>query len=108
MSGYPALLMQRTLMQQLGGRCLKTSHGILARNGESHADCSTCNTQCESAKLGFSGGLEVGRVWGSNEIELRWSCQGCGCTVTQETTALRSLADAVNAKVDGLCYRCRA
>lgn len=108
MSDYPALNIQRALMQRLGGRCIQTSSGILARNGEAHADCSTCNTPCEGANLGFSGGVEVGRVWGSNEIELRWKCPGCGRETTQETTALTSFSDAAEVKRDGNCYRCRA
>ena len=108
MSGYPALSLQRTLMQRLGGRCIQTSGGILARNGQAHANCSTCDTPCESAVLGFSGGVEVGRVWGSDALELRWPCPGCGVTVTQETTALASLTDAAFTQTDGLCYRCRA
>lgn len=107
MSGYPALNLQRNLMQRLGGRCIQTRGGILARNGEAHADCSTCNTPCEGAKLGFSGGVEVGRVWGSDAIELRWPCPGCGRETTQETSALTSLSDAAKVQADPLCYACR-
>ena len=108
MSGYPALNLQRVLMQRLGGRCVQTSSGILARNGQSHADCSTCNTPCEGASLGFSGGVEVGLVWGSGSVELRWSCPGCGRETTQETTALTSMKDAADVLRDGKCYGCRA
>jgi len=106
-SGYPALNLQRALMRRLGGRCIQTSGGILARNGEAHADCSTCNTPCEGAALGFSGGVEVGRVWGSDAIELRWPCPSCGAETTQETTALTSIEDAAAVQRDGKCYRCR-
>jgi hypothetical protein len=106
-SGYPALLLQRSLMGKLGGRCVQTSAGVLARDGSQHADCSTCNTPCESAALGFSGGVEVGRVWGSDAIELRWACPGCGCETTQETTALTSFSDAAQVQADPHCYACR-
>jgi hypothetical protein len=107
-SGYPALNLQRTLMLRLGGRCIQTSSGILARNGQAHADCSTCDTPCEGADLGFSGGVKIGRVWGGNAIELRWACPGCQRETTQETTALTSMIDAAEVQRDGLCYRCRA
>ena len=109
MSGYPALLMQRTLMQRLGGRCIQTSGGVLARNGEKHADCSTCHTPCEGVELGFSGGLDVGQVWGEggDAVELRWTCPGCGSKTTQETTALASVQDAKAVQADPHCYRCR-
>ena len=107
MSGYAALGIQRTLTQKLGGRCVQTSSGLLARNGEAHADCSTCNTPCESKILGFSAGVEVGRSWGSDAIELRWMCPSCGQETTQETTALSSMCDAEEVLKDGLCHRCR-
>lgn len=107
MSGYQALNLERTVMQRLGGRCIQTTNGILARNGEAHADCSTCNTPCEGAALGFSGGVEVGRVWGSDAIELRWACPGCGRETTQETTALTSFSDAAQVRADPHCYACR-
>jgi len=107
-SGYPAVNAQRALVRRLGGRCIQIGGGILARNGEAHADCSTCDTPCEGVNLGFSDGVEVGKAWGSDAIELRWLCPGCGCSVTERTTALRSMADAAEIKANGLCYRCRA
>lgn len=107
MSGYTALLMQRTMIRRLGGHCIQVNGGVLARNGEKHADCSTCKTQCESAALGFSGSFEVGRVFGGDAIELRWSCPGCGRRLTQETTALNSIQDANTVKADPLCHKCR-
>ena len=57
--------------------------------------------------LGFSGGIEVARVWGGDAIELRWPCPGCGRETTQETTALSSMADADDVKRDSLCCACR-
>ena len=107
MSGYPVLELQRAVVRSLNGRCVRDGSGVLAKDGERHENCATCETRCGAGELGFSGGVEVARVWGSDAIELRWPCPGCGCEVTQETTALASLADAEEAKRDPLCYACR-
>lgn len=47
------------------------------------------------------------RVWGSDSIELRWACPGCGGETTQETTPLESMNDARVVREDPACYRCR-
>ena len=107
MSGYPFLDLQRALVHSLNGRCVPRGSGVLAKDGEQHDDCSTCEAKCGSGAIGFSGGVEVARVWGSDAIELRWPCPACGCEVTQETTALASLADAGDVTRDPLCYACR-
>lgn len=108
MSGYPFLELRRALVRSLNGRCTPNGGGVLAKDGERHENCATCEARCGSGGVGFSGGVEVARVWGSDAIELRWPCPGCGCDVTQETTALASLADAEEAKRDPLCHMCRS
>ena len=108
MSGYHSLELQRALVRSLNGRCMSNADGVLAKDGEMHENCATCQARCGDGLLGFTGGVEVARVWGSDEIELRWPCPGCGCEVTQETTALASFAEANEVKRDPLCYRCRS
>lgn len=107
MSGFSIADLHTAIVRSLRGRCIQVSGGLVARNGEKHEHCGTCQTRCGSEALGFSGGVEVARVWGSEAIELRWRCPGCKREVTQETTALASLADAEEAKRDPLCYACR-
>lgn len=107
MSGYPFLDLQRGLVRSLNGRCERNGSGVLSKNGERHENCATCDARCGFEEVGFSGGIEVARVWGSDAIELRWKCPGCGREVTQETSALASFADAEETKRDPLCYRCR-
>ena len=107
MSGYPFLDLQRAMVRSLNGRCVWDRDGVLAKDGERHENCSTCNARCGAGAIGFSGGVEVARVWGSDAIELRWPCPTCGVEVTQETTALSSFSDAEEAKRDPQCYRCR-
>ncbi len=107
MSGYPFLELQRAVVRSLNGRCVQDGPGVLAKDGERHENCATCEARCGAGLVGFSGGVEVARVWGSDAIELRWKCPGCKREVTQETTALASLADAEEAKRDPLCYACR-
>ena len=107
MSGFSLIELQRALVRSLHGRCVQDGPEVLAKDGERHESCATCETRCGSGSLGFSGGVEVARVWGSDAIELRWRCPGCRREVTQETTALASMADAEEAKRDPLCYACR-
>lgn len=109
MSGYPSLEIQRALVRSLNGRCVPNGGGVLAKDGEWHENCATCRAfVCGAGLVGFTDEVEVARVWGSDAIELRWPCPGCGCEVTQETTALASLAEAQEVKRDPLCYRCRS
>ncbi len=107
MSGFLIADLRTAIVRSLRGRCLQTASGLIARNGDRHEHCGTCETRCGGEALGFSGGVEVARVWGSDAIELRWKCPGCTRDVTQETSALASLADAEEAKRDPLCYACR-
>ena len=107
MSGFSLIELQRALARSLNGRCVQTGSGVLAKDGAQHENCATCEARCGSGAIGFSGGVEVARVWGSGEIELRWPCTACGREVTQETTALSSFADAEEVKRDPLCYACR-
>lgn len=108
MSGFSIADLHHALVRSLGGRCLRTAGGIVAKDGRRHEHCGTCDARCGAESLGFSGGVEVARVWGSDAFELRWPCPGCGREVTQETTALSSLTDAQAVESDPLCYRCRA
>lgn len=107
MIGFSLIEMRRALVRSLNGRCVQVGSVVLAKDGEQHENCATCETRCGSGSIGFSGGVEVARVWGSDAIELRWLCPACRREVTQETTALASLADAEEAKRDPLCYACR-
>ena len=107
MSGFSIADLHTAIVRSLRGRCLKVDGGLIARNGHRHEHCGTCQTQCGGEVLGFSGDIEVARVWGSDAIELRWPCPECGREVTQETTALASMADANETKRDPLCYACR-
>jgi len=106
-SSYPFLALQRALVRSLNGRCVQDGSGVLAKDGERHENCATCEARCGSDEIGFSGGVQVARVWGSDAIELMWPCPSCGREVTQETTALASLAEAEEVKRDPLCYACR-
>ena len=107
MSGFSIADLHTAIVRSLHDRCLRVAGGLIARNGDRHEHCGTCQTQCGGEVLGFSGGVEVARVWGSSAIALRWSCQGCGREVTQETTALSSITDAEEVQRDPLCYKCR-
>lgn len=107
MSGFSIADLHTAIVRSLRGRCLQVTGGVIARNGDRHEHCGTCQTRCGGEVLGFSGGVEVARVWGSNAIELRWQCPGCTRHVTQETTALASVSDAEEVKRDPLCYACR-
>ena len=108
MSGFSLADLHTNIVRSLRGRCLRTETGLIAKNGDRHEHCGTCNARCGGESLGFSGGVEVARAWGSDAIELRWSCPGCGRETTQETTALTSIQDAAEVLLDGMCYRCRA
>ena len=107
MSGFSIADLHQALVRSLRGRCLKVADGIVAKDGRRHEDCSTCEARCGAVSLGFSGGVEVSRVYGSDAFELRWPCPGCGVETTQETTALSSLVDAASVQADPLCSRCR-
>lgn len=107
MSGFSIADLHTAIVRSLRGRCLRTADGLIAKNGERHENCATCNTRCGSESLGLSGGVEVARAYGSDAFELRWPCPGCGTEVTQETTALASFADAAEAQADPACHRCR-
>jgi hypothetical protein len=108
MSGFSIADLHAKIIRRLGGRCVRTDTGLIAYNGERHEHCGTCQVMCGREGLGFSGGLEVVRTYGSEAIALRWACPVCGVVVTQETTALGSLIDAEAVKQDPLCHRCRA
>lgn len=107
MNGFFLSDLHLNIVRSLRGRCLQTETGLVAKNGERHEHCGTCLAQCGGENLGLSDGLTVGRVWGSDKIELRWACPGCSVEVTQETTALDSLANAKEAQRDPLCHKCR-
>lgn len=107
MSGFSIADLHTAIVRSLRGRCLQLAGGLIARNGDRHEHCGTCKTRCGGEVLGFSGGVEVARVWGSDAIELRWACPGCETETTQETTALASMQDAKTVQADPLCYRCR-
>lgn len=107
MSGFSIADLHTAIVRSLRGRCIGVTGGLIARNGDRHEHCGTCQTRCGGEVLGFSSGVEVARVWGSDAIELRWRCPGCARQVTQETTALASMTDAEEAKRDPLCYACR-
>ena len=107
MSGFSLVDLHTNIVRSLRGRCLRTEDGLIAKNGDRHEHCGTCLTRCGGKDLGLSHGVEVGRSYGSDAIEIRWSCPSCGCEVTQETTALASLTDAEEAKIDPICYACR-
>jgi len=106
-SGFSLADLHENIVRSLRGRCLRTEAGLIAKNGDRHEHCGTCLTRCGGEDLGLSSGVEVGRSWGSDVFELRWTCPACSREVTQETTALSSLADAEEAKRDPLCYACR-
>lgn len=107
MSGFSIADLHTAIVRSLRGRCLQTADGLIAKNGDRHENCATCSARCGAESLGFAGAMEVARVWGSDAFELRWSCPGCGCEVSQETTALSSIDDAASAQADPLCFRCR-
>ena len=107
MSGFSIADLHTAIVRSLRGRCIQVAGGLIARNGEKHEHCGTCQTRCGSEALGFSGGVEVARVWGSEAIELRWRCPVCKREVTQETTALASFNDAAIVQGDPLCSKCR-
>lgn len=107
MSGFSIADLHTAIVRSLRGRCLQVAGGLIARNGDRHEHCGTCQTRCGGEVLGFSGGVEVARVWGSDALELRWACPGCGRETTQETTALASFSDAAQARADPHCYACR-
>lgn len=107
MSGFSLADLHHNLVRSLRGRCIQHDGGIVASNGQRHEHCGTCHARCGPESLGLAGDMEVARSWGSDSLELRWPCPGCGCEVTQETTALSSIADAANVQDDPLCHRCR-
>ena len=107
MSGFSMADLHANIMRRLGGKCRRIDGGVLAYNGERHEHCGTCSARCGTEDFGFSADVEIARTYGSEAIELRWACPGCGVTVTQETTALGSLIDAEAVKQDPLCSRCR-
>jgi len=106
-SGFSIADLHTAIVRSLRGRCLQVDGGVVARNGDKHEHCGTCQTRCGGEALGFSGGVEVARVWGSDAIELRWACPGCGRETTQETSALTSFSDAAQVRADPHCYACR-
>lgn len=107
MSGFSMADLRESIARRLRGRCVQVAGGVLAHNGEKHEDCSTCQTQCGAGVLGISAGVGVARSWGFDALELRWTCPGCGCSVTQDTDALSSLSDARQVSTDPLCHKCR-
>ncbi len=107
MSGFSIADLHTAIVRSLRGRCLQTADGLIAKNGDRHENCATCSTRCGAESLGFSGGVEVARVYSSDAFELRWPCPGCGAETTQETSALSSLVDAASVQADPLCFRCR-
>ena len=107
MSGFSIADLRTAIVRSLRGRCIQVAGGVVARNGDKHDHCGNCQTRCGGESLGFSGGVEVARVWGSDAIELRWACPGCGRETTQETSALTSFSDAAQVQADPHCYACR-
>lgn len=103
-----ALLLNRVIAQRLRGVCrLEGDGSVLARDASKHADCSTCHAPCEhTTDLGLAAsGVRIAQS--SEGLCLEWACPGCGITVTEQTDALRSLADAATVQADPLCHRCR-
>lgn len=88
----------------LGGRefdQLGRSH----TEGGACADCFGCESL--SGEMGVAdAGFALERKHG--QIQLSWSCPGCGKTITEATSLLSASADAKMIAVDALCHRCRA
>ena len=77
----------------------------LAGRGEA---CLSCEGGCGAGTKDAS--LAAGKVQAvplGENVELRWSCPGCGILVVEETRALDSLRLALVVEMDPLCHRCR-
>jgi hypothetical protein len=66
--------------------------------------CDGCDMKTGVVGLAGEG---VSLVKSQSGLDLVWNCPGCGCEVTEETSALQSLWQAAEVKADGLCYKCR-
>lgn len=78
-----------------------------ADRGAKGMACVGCDG-CDSG-YGVVGVAEEGinLVQSQSGLDLVWRCPGCGCEVTEGTSALRSIGQVEEVKRDGLCYRCR-
>lgn len=104
-----AALITRNIARRQRGRCsLRSDVTILAKDGEVHADCSTCHSVCgDPDDFGLAApGIRLKRD-GADGQALAWSCPGCGSEVVEPTSALRSHIDAAVVATDPLCHRCR-
>ena len=70
------------------------------------AACERCQG-CENSpgELGLENGATIVRSHGAMALE--WRCPGCGCVVSEETTALTAKDEARVIGADPLCHKCR-
>ncbi len=104
-----AAILTRGIARRLNGRCvLRADRTVLAKDGDAHADCSTCHSRCGDAEdMGLAAdGIRI--TQDANGLALAWACPACSVEVVERTTALSSHADAATVAVDPLCHRCRA
>jgi hypothetical protein len=103
-----ALLLTVELARKMNGDCAQVSGGVLARDGNKHADCSTCHAVCgKSNDMGLAdAGFRIARTL--EGLALNWACPSCGVEVTEATTLFSASADARKIAADALCGRCRA
>lgn len=66
--------------------------------------CDGCDARLGQLGLADDG---VSLSMSAGALNLVWKCPGCGCEVSEETTALGSLKQVAEVRSDGLCYRCR-
>ena len=82
-----------------------TGMGNGSEAGAACANCSGCDASHGVVGLAASG---VDLVLSHGNLQLSWTCPGCGCTVVEQTTVLGSCKAGEAVALDGECNRCRA
>lgn len=80
--------------------------GSAERGGRGLACVGCDGCDMHSGVVGLAAG-GVNLVQSQSGLDMVWNCPGCGCEVTEQTSALRSLSQVGEVQEDGLCYRCR-